>query len=146
MGNVSVYLNFKNQTEEAFNYYREVFGGEFIGEIARYGDIPPSEDMPPLSDADKNLIMNIGLSIMDGFLIMGTDAPDSMGFQLTMGNNMYIMLDPDSKEETERLFVELSAGGKVEQELQVMFWGAYYGSCKDKFGVQWMFNYDLREK
>lgn len=146
MGKVSVYLNFQTETEEAFNFYKQVFGGEFTGEITRFGDIPPSEDMPPVTDDIKNLIMNIGLEIMDGFLIMGTDAPESMGFKLIAGNNMYINLEPDTKEETERLFAGLSAGGVVEQELQEMFWGAYYGSCKDKFGVQWMFNHDLRQK
>lgn len=146
MARVSVYLNFQNQTEEAFNFYRHVFNGEFVGEISRFGDIPPSEDMPPVTEEVKNLVMNVALQIMDGFLIMGTDAPESMGFKLHMGNNVYINLEPESKEETERLFAELSAGGAVEQELQEMFWGAYYGSCKDKFGVQWMFSYDLRQK
>jgi PhnB protein len=71
---------------------------------------------------------------------MGTDAPESMGFKITYGNNVYISLQPDTWAETQRLFKELSTGGKVEQELQDMFWGDYYGSCKDKFGVQWMFN------
>jgi PhnB protein len=71
---------------------------------------------------------------------MGTDAPQSMGFHLNFGNNMYINLEPDTKAETKRLFDALADGGKITMELQVMFWGAYYGSCTDKFGVQWMFN------
>ena len=72
---------------------------------------------------------------------MGTDAPESMGFKLFLGNNVYINLEPDSREETDRLFHLLAEGGEIEQELQDMFWGSYYGCCRDKFGVQWMFNF-----
>ena len=71
---------------------------------------------------------------------MGTDAPESMGFIVTMGNNIQIMLEPDTREETRQLFEALASGGQITQELQDMFWGAYYGSCTDKFGIQWMFN------
>lgn len=140
MAKVSTYLNFPNQTEEAFNFYKSVFGGEFIGGISRFGDIPPSPDIPPLAEADKNLVMHIVLPILGGHHLMGTDAPESMGFRVHFGNNVYLNLEPDTRAETKRLFDALSAGGKVEQELQDMFWGDYYGSCKDKFGVQWMFN------
>jgi PhnB protein len=141
MAPVSTYLNFPRNTEEAFKFYQSVFGGEFSGGgIARLGDFPPAEGGPVLAEADKNLIMHIELPILGGHLLMGTDAPESMGFTVNFGNNMYIMLDPDTKSETKRLFDALSAGGKVTMDLQVMFWGAYYGSCTDKFGVQWMFN------
>jgi len=140
MAKVSTYLNFPNQTEEAFNFYKSVFGGEFIGGISRFGDIPPSPDMPPMAEVDKNLVMHIVLPILGGHHLMGTDAPESMGFSVNFGNNVYLNLEPDTRAETKRLFDALSAGGKVEQELQDMFWGDYYGSCKDKFGVQWMFN------
>lgn len=140
MASVCTYLNFARNTEEAFNYYKSVFGTEFIGEIARFGDVPPSDEMPPMPDGDKNLIMNIALPITAGHVIMGTDAPESMGFTVTQGNNVYIMLCPDTRTETDKLFGALSAGGKVEQEMQDMFWGDYYGSCKDKFGIHWMFN------
>ena len=84
--------------------------------------------------------MHVVLPILGGHQLMGTDAPESMGFRVTAGNNVYINLEPDTREETKRLFTALSAGGKVEQDLQEMFWGDFYGSCKDKFGVQWMFN------
>lgn len=140
MARVSTYLNFTRSTEEAFNFYKTVFGGEFIDGINRFSDIPPSGDTPPLPDADKNLVMHIQLEILGGHMLMGTDAPESMGFKINMGNNVYINLEPDTRKETERLFKALAAGGKVEQMLQDMFWGAYYGSCRDKFGVQWMFN------
>ena len=141
MARVSTYLNFANNTEEAFNFYKQVFGSEFCGNgISRFSDIPPSPEMPPLSEADKNLVMHIELPILGGHIIMGTDAPESMGFIMNYGNNVHINLEPDSKEETKKLFDALSAGGKITMELQDMFWGDYFGSCTDKFGVQWMFN------
>jgi PhnB protein len=141
MATVSTYLNFARNTEEAFNFYKSVFGTDFMGDgIMRFKDIPPSEIMPPLPDADKNLVMHVSLPILGGHVLMGTDAPESMSFRVIVGNNVYISLQPDTREDTRRLFKALSAGGKVEQELQEMFWGDYYGSCKDKFGVQWMFS------
>lgn len=140
MAKVSTYLNFTNNTEDAFNFYKSVFGGEFTGGISRFSDIPPSESMPPVAEADKNLVMHVVLPILGGHQLMGTDAPESMGFKIIHGNTVYINLEPDTREETKRLFTVLSNGGTVEMELQDMFWGDYYGSCKDKFGVQWMFN------
>jgi len=146
MAQVNTYLNFVNNTEEAFNFYKSVFGGEFESPgISRFGDIPPAEGMLPLPEEDKNLVMHVSLNILGGHTIMGTDAPASMGFNLTFGNNMHISLQPDSKEETNRLFAKLSDGGKVTMELQDTFWGAYYGSCSDKFGVHWMFNFQEKE-
>jgi PhnB protein len=141
MASVSTYLNFPRHTEEVFNFYKSVFGGEFSGGgVARLGDFPPAEGMPQLAEADKNLIMHIELPILGCHILMGTDAPESMGFNIKYGNNVHINLDPDSKAETKRLFDALSAGGEVEMELQEMFWGAYYGSCTDKYGIKWMFN------
>lgn len=140
MARVSTYLNFPRNTEEAFNFYRSVFGGDFEGGIARFGDIPASPESPPMAEEDKNLVMHIELRIMDGHLLMGTDAPETMGFQVRPGNNVYITLEPDTRTETRRLFAALSDGGQVSMELQDMFWGDYFGSCTDRFGVQWMFN------
>jgi PhnB protein len=96
--------------------------------------------MPVLADEDKDLVMHVALPIFNGHVLMGTDAPESMGFKVNFGNNVYISLNPDTRMETRRLFDALSKGGKVEMELQDMFWGDYYGSCTDKYGVQWMFN------
>lgn len=140
MSKVSTYLNFAGNTEEVFNFYRSVFGGEFEGGIMRFGDTPPSDDTPEMTDSEKNMVMHVALPIMDGHFLMGTDACESMGFTLTFGNNVCITLHPDTKEETNRLFYALSEGGVVEMELQDMFWGDYYGSCADKYGVRWMFN------
>lgn len=141
MARVSTYLNFPRNTEEAFTFYKTVFGGEFGGDgIARFSDIPPQEGMPPLADEDKNLVMHVELPILGGHLIMATDAPESLGFTVDFGNNVHINLEPDTKAETKKLFEALSEGGKVTMDLQEMFWGAYYGSCTDRYGVQWMFN------
>ena len=141
MSRVTTYLNFARNTEEAFNFYKSVFGTEFGGMgIARFGDIPAMEGMPPMAEADKNLIMHIELPILGGHSLMGTDAPESMGFKMNFGNNMYINLEPDTRAETKKLFTALSAGGTVTSELKDEFWGAYFGTCTDKFGVQWMFN------
>ena len=141
MARVCTYLNFATQTEEAFNYYKTVFGGEFTAPgIQRMGEVPSMEGMPPMSDELKNLVMHVELPITGGHVLMGTDAPEQMGFKVNFGNNIYISLEPDTRAETKKLFIALAAGGTVSMELQDMFWGAYFGSCVDKFGVQWMFN------
>jgi len=141
MARVNTYLNFPRNTEEAFNFYKSVFGGDFGGMgIARFGDIPAQEGMPPLAENDKNLVMHIELAITGGHLLMGTDAPESLGFHVNFGNNVHISVEPDTRAETKRLFDALSAGGKITMDLQDMFWGAYYGSVTDKYGVQWMVN------
>lgn len=141
MARVSTYLNFPNYTEEAFNFYKSVFGTEFTAPgIRRMGDMPPMEGMPPTPDDLKKLVMHVELPITGGHILMGTDAPEQMGFNVKFGDNVHINLEPDTREETKRLFDAMSAGGKVTMELQDMFWGAYFGSCTDKFGVQWMFN------
>ena len=144
MSKVSTYLNFNRNTEEAFNFYKSVFESEFIEldgkTIGRMGDVPAQEGMPPMADEDKNLVMHVALPILGGHVLMGTDAPESMGMKVNFGNNIYINLEPDTRVETDELFKSLSEGGKVEMQLQEMFWGDYFGSCVDKFGVQWMLN------
>jgi PhnB protein len=140
MARVSSYLNFNRQTEEAFNFYKAVFGSEFVDGIHRMGEVPAQPGQPAMSDEDKNLVMHVDLPILGDYHIMGTDAPESMGFTVKSGNNMYINLEPDTRAETDRLFKALSEGGKIEMELQEMFWGDYFGSCVDKYGINWMFN------
>ena len=141
MAGVGTYLNFSGETEKAFLFYQSVFGGEFLGGISRFGDMPPDENMPPLSDETKNQVLHVCLPILNGHLLMGSDAPESMGFTVNKGNNVYISLDTDSREQTDQLFAALSAGGQITMHLGDMFWGAYFGSCTDKFGVQWMVNF-----
>jgi PhnB protein len=141
MARTSTYLNFQGQTEEAFQFYRNIFGGQFGGGgVARFSDLPAFGESVTLSEKEMNQIMHIELPIVGGHVLMGSDAPESMGFKITMGNNVHINLEPDTRIETDRLFSALSDGGQVVSELQTMFWGAYYGSCIDKYGIQWMFN------
>lgn len=140
MAKVSTYLNFNGKTEEAFNFYKSIFGGDFNGGIHRFGSIPFPEGMPPLSDHDKSLVMHIELNILGGHTLMGTDAVESMGFKVNMGNSVHINLEPDTRAEADKLFNALSKDGTVEMEMQDTFWGAYYGSFRDKFGIQWMIN------
>ena len=141
MSSVSTYLNFPRNTEEAFKFYKSVFGGDFFGgKIMRFGDMPPQQGAPPMAEGDKNLVIHVALPITGGHMLMGTDAPETMGFKLNFGNNVHINLQIDTRDETRNLFKALSAGGVVSMDLQDMFWGDYFGSCTDKFGVQWMFN------
>lgn len=141
MASVSTYLNFNGQTEEAFTFYKSVFGTEFDGNgIMRMGDVPPSEeDGPPASEAEKNLVMHVSLPILAGHVLMGSDVPEQWG-KTTIGTNVYISLHPDTREEADRLFVALSEGGEVEEAMSEQFWGDYWGAFKDRFGVQWMIN------
>ena len=140
MSRVSTYLNFPRSTEQAFQFYRSVFGGDFNGPIHRFADVPATPGQPPMAEADKALVMHVELIILGGHVLMGTDAPESMGFTVTPGNNVHINLEPDTRDETDRLFGALATGGAVEMPLQPMFWGGYFGSLTDRFGIKWMFN------
>jgi PhnB protein len=140
MARTSTYLNFEGRTEEAFRFYSAAFGTEFSSPIHRMSDVPAGPGMPPLSDKEKNYVMHVELPILGGHVLMGTDALESMGHKLTFGNNFSINLEPDTRKETERLFAKLSEGGKSDMPLTDMFWGAYFGTLTDKFGVRWMFN------
>jgi PhnB protein len=144
MASVGTYLNFARETEEAFNFYKQVFGGEFQG-FQRLGEVPPQDGQPPLPEEDKNLVMHVGLQILGSHWLMGSDAPESMSFKINKGNNVYISLSPDTRKQVDELFKKLSEGGNVEMAPQEMFWGDYFGSCTDKFGVQWMFNTSSKE-
>lgn len=140
MARVSTYLNFKGNTEQAFEFYRSVFGGEFTSPIHRFKDIPAAPDQPPMPADSLNMVMHVELALLGGHLLMGTDAPESMGFTVTPGNNVHINLEPDTRAEADRLFNALAVGGTVDMPLQDMFWGAYFGSLTDQFGIHWMVN------
>jgi PhnB protein len=139
MGSVSTYLNFMGTTEEAFNFYAGVFGTE-ITSLMRLGDGPEMPGMPVLGDDEQRLIMNVQLPILGGHVLMGTDMVASLGHELHQGNNVSINLEPDTRAETERLFAALSDGSSDIMPLTDMFWGAYFGTCADRFGTRWMFN------
>ncbi|OGD21356.1 MAG: glyoxalase [Candidatus Aminicenantes bacterium RBG_16_63_16] len=137
MTKLNTYLNFAGNTEEAFNFYKSVFGGEFSS-VVRFKDMPMEGQK--LSKEDENKIMHIGLPVGQDML-MATDALESMGFKVVQGNNSYIMIQVDSKAEADRIFNALSAGGSIEMAIADQPWGDYYGSFKDKFGVLWMVMY-----
>jgi len=142
MARTSIYLNFPGNTEEAFLFYKSIFGGEFGNDgIARFGDMPTMDGVPPMSDAVKAMILHVELEITGGLILMGTDAPKEMGFSVIQGNNVNINLEPDTREEADRLFSALAEEGSIHQPIQEMFWGAYYGQVQDKFGVFWMVNH-----
>ena len=142
MSKFNPYLNFNGNTEEAFNFYKSVFGGEFLA-VMRFGDVPEADKIP---EELRGKITHISLPIGDGNVLMATDAIESMGQKLTVGNNVHISISPDSKEEADRIFNALSKDGKIEMPIADMFWGAYFGSFADKFGVQWMINYDSNQQ
>jgi len=142
MKSINPYLNFPGNTEEAFNFYKKVFGGDFPGGIFRFDGTPGSEK---LNSEDKQKIMHMALP-MGNNMIMATDALPSMGFTINFGNNMYIYIDAESRDEADKLFNGLAEGGKVEMPMADQFWGDYFGSLIDKFSVQWMIGYSTSKE
>ncbi|MEJ8590167.1 VOC family protein [Riemerella anatipestifer] len=140
MTTVNIYLNFNGNCEEAFNFYKSVFGGEFTY-VGKFGDMPPQEGMPPMSEVDKNKIMHIGLPI-GNTVLMGSDTGGEWAPSFQQGNNFSINITPESKEVADKLFNGLSAGGKVTMPMADTFWGAYFGMFTDKFGINWMINFE----
>ena len=138
---INPYLNFNGNTEEAFNFYKSVFGGEFRM-LMRFKDTPEAGNIP--ADA-RNQIMHVSLPLGKDNVLMGTDAPESMGFGLKVGNNVHISLHAESREEADKLFNGLSFGGNIQMPMADMFWGDYYGSFTDKFGVQWMVSFTKKD-
>ena len=139
MARVSTYLNFMGTTREAFEFYREVFGGEYLSPMMTMGEMPSGPQGPTIPESERDLIMHAELSILGGHVLRATDMLESMGHELRVGNNITINLEPDSREETERLYSLLCEGGTDASGLQDLFWG-YWGTCCDRFGVRWMFN------
>ena len=139
MAHTSIYLNFAGNAEEAFNTYKKIFNVEFSVPIMRMGDIPAQPGAPSLSENDKNKVMHVSMPILGGVEIMATDMLESMGHKLVVGNNTTISLNPDTKEEADRLFKGLSEGGENCVAPHDEFWG-YWGTCLDRFGIRWMFN------
>ncbi|HYO97321.1 MAG TPA: VOC family protein [Polyangiaceae bacterium] len=134
MASVSTYLDFKGQTEAAFEFYKSIFKTDYAGPIYRIKDTPAAPGKQR-TEEEGNRIAHMVLPILGGHLLRGTDVPE-----LSMGNNIGIMLEPDSRAEAEELYRALSAGGKVVMPLADMFWGAYFSQFFDKFGVQWFVN------
>jgi PhnB protein len=144
MTSVNVYLNFKGNCEEAFNFYRSVFGGEFAY-LGRFKDMPPQEGMPPLTKEKGEQVMHVSLPISKETMIMGSDTGGEWAPSFTQGNNFSISISTDSKENADRLFNGLSAGGKVTMPLANTFWGDYFGMFTDKFGINWMMSFNEKQ-
>ena len=138
MATLNPYLNFKGNTEEAFNFYKSVFGGEFIA-LQRFKDTPEADRVPA---DEKDKIMHVSLPIGKANILMGTDALESMGHMLSVGNNINLSINTESEAEADKLFNALAAGGKVTMPLGRTFWGAYFGMLTDKFGIKWMVSYE----
>ncbi|MBX7047083.1 MAG: VOC family protein [Ignavibacteria bacterium] len=137
MMQLNPYLSFDGNTEEAFNFYKSVFGGEFAF-VMRYKDVPADVPMPNKNPADDNRIMHVSLPVGQSML-MASDAPSHL--KLNQGNNLQISISVDSKEDADRIFSGLSAGGSVMMPMSDAFWGDYFGMFTDKFGVHWMISY-----
>ncbi len=134
---VDPYLNFDGDAEEAFHFYRSVFGGEFITNM-KMADAPNIDEVP---QDERERTMHISLPIGNDTILMAADILPSTGNSLNKGNNNYIALHPDSREEADRIFRGLSEGGEVGMPMEDRFRGDYYGSLTDKFGVNWMVNF-----
>jgi PhnB protein len=132
------YLNFAGNAEQAFGFYKSVFGGEFSS-LVRFRDLPMEGMTIPKEDEDK--IMHIALPIGVDNILMASDALESLGQQVVHGNNVYVSVHPTSREEADRIFIALSEGAEIEMPIADQVWGDYFGSLKDKFGVQWMVNH-----
>ncbi len=137
MTTVNVYLNFNGNCRDAFKFYQSVFGGE-LSDISIFGDMPPQEGMPPVALADQDKIMHVSLPISDQTALNGSDYVEGMGPKMKVGNNFSISIATDEFAEGSKLFGMLSEGGNVTMPLQEVFWGGHFGSCEDKFGINWM--------
>ena len=131
---LNVYLHFNGNCREVFEFYRSVFGGDFAS-FATFRDMPGQVDME-----EEDGVMHVSYDI-GGTALMGSDVPSAFSPPVEQGNNFSISYQTESREQTERLFNEISEGGTVTMPLGDTFWGAYFGACTDKYGINWMFNY-----
>lgn len=145
MATVNPYLTFNGTCEEAFLFYKSVFGGEFTY-IGKYKDMPPVEGCGEISAADGEKIMHVSLPISKETILMASDGIESSGQVTITGNDFSISINTDSTAEADKLFNGLSAGGNIVMPLDKTFWGAYFGMFTDKFGIQWMVNFDENKK
>jgi PhnB protein len=140
MATVNVYLTFNGNCKEAFDFYKSVFGGDYPY-VGTFGEMPPTEGKT-MPEADKDKIMHISLPISKETILMGSDTGGEWASHFNAGNNISLSINTGSKEEADKLFNGLSAGGQVTMPLADTFWGAYFGMWTDKFGINWMVNYD----
>jgi PhnB protein len=144
MAAINPYLTFDGTCEAAFTFYKSVFGGEFPF-VGRFNEMPPMEGQT-IPEEEGNKIMHISLPISKETTLMGSDSSAAFGHNHVAGNNFSISINAESEEEATKLFNGLSADGQVTMPLDKTFWGAYFGMFTDKFGIQWMVNYDYNQK
>lgn len=141
MATVNIYLTFNGNCLEAFNFYKSVFGGDFPY-VGKFNEMSPQEGMPPMSVEDGEKIMHISLPVSKETILMGSDVGGEWSSQFSMGNNFSISVNTESTQEADQLFNGLASGGQITMPLAKTFWGAYFGMLTDKFGINWMVNYD----
>jgi PhnB protein len=138
---INPYLTFNGNCEDAFNFYKSVFGGEFPY-IGRFKDMPPMEGQPPMSEEAGNMIMHVSLPIGHDTVLMGSDSSNEWGHATHVGNNFNISVNAKSREEADRLYKGLAEGGKQTMPMNQTFWGSYFGMLTDKFDIQWMVSHE----
>jgi PhnB protein len=145
MTNINPYLNFDGRCEEAMNFYKRAFGGEFMGPVLRWGEAPGCEEFN-LAEEDKGKVMHMALPISDGNVLMASDSLKGIGPALVAGNSVSIAIGANTRQEGDRLFGKLSEGGEVQMPMSDAFWGGYFGSFVDKFGIAWLINVDEKQQ
>jgi PhnB protein len=140
MARINPHINFNGNAEEAFNFYKSVFGGEFT-KVVRFKDIANPEF--PIAEKDENKIMHIALPVGNNVL-MANDVPDFLGKVNERENRSKISISAESKDEADKLFNGLSAGGEVEMPMEDSPWGSYFGMFRDKYGIEWMVEFAAR--
>lgn len=143
MTTINVYLTFDGNCEEAFNFYKTVFGGKF-SYIGKFRDIPPSEDVQSIPEEFLDRIMHVGLPISKETVLMGSDTIGGPPF--VKGNNFSISINTDSKENADNYFKKLSEGGNITMPMNDTFWGDYFGACEDKFSINWMISFNEKQQ
>jgi PhnB protein len=143
MPTVNIYLTFKGNCEDAFIFYKSVFGGEF-SYVGRFKDMPAKEGQSPCPPGDAEKIMHIGLPISKETILMGSDMMEGMDFKLIQGNNFSVSVTTHSQSEADLIFGKLSQGGKITMPIELQFWGDYFGMLSDKFGINWMVSFDTK--
>ena len=144
MTTINTYLRFNGNCEAAFEFYKDIFGGEFQF-LGRFADMPPQEGMPPIPDGDKNKVMHVTLPIGGDTILMGSDTMAPWNSDFNAGNNFSVSVHTDTKEKADRLFTALSDQGVVTMPMNKTFWGSYFGMLSDKFGISWMINVELNQ-
>ncbi|WP_053977970.1 VOC family protein [Mangrovimonas xylaniphaga] len=140
MAAINPYLTFNGNCEEAFNFYKSVFGGEFVY-LGRFNEIPPGESEPGIPEAYQDKIMHISLPIGKHDILMGSDNHPAYG-EVSFGQNINILISAETKEEADKLFIGLSEKGQITMPMADVFWGDYFGMVIDQFGVMWMVSFN----